>query len=503
MLLLTGALTSKPYAFTSRPWELRSVNSIDVLDGIGSNIRIDFKEAEIVRILPSRQAEINETWISDKIRFFYDGLKRQRLHLPYQKKNRSLKEVDWDETLTKLSSLFKVYSYEYGSSKIGLIAGPNLDIEAFYSIKDFASNFGFSNLGIDKFAQVNLDNPSAYKFQNQIQDLEKSDFCLLVGTNPRFEASILNLRLRKIFKRGTLKLAAVGGSFDPTYPIDFYGFSSTTLVAIAEGKHECCKALAKAKAPVIFYGWKIFERLDSKALSSLLSSIRNIFFQVFKKAISVNALATDSNVTGALELGIPCVKKSDATKMKVIFGVGLENSDLISDIEKTSSVSIFQACHGSERSKKADFLLPSLSFAEKSGVYFNTEGRPQKTQKALSGPNLSKDDWKIFNVLFHYLSKSSPYSKKNHLRKKVSMFLPSSMFANVWFAKNDGNLAHSFFFGKTRKEIVLKSSFKLFLEDFFMSSSLCHSSKVMAKASSNLRLSATNYKLLSYSFSKE
>lgn len=498
MLLLTGALTSKPYAFTSRPWELRSVNSIDVLDGLGSNIRIDFKEAEIVRILPSRKTDINESWISDKIRFFYDGLKRQRLHVPYLKENNLLKKTKWDQALTKFSSLLKVYSYEYGSSKIGIVSGPNLDSESFYALRDFTSNFGFSFLGVDKNGKVCADNSATYKFQNQIKDLEKTDFCLLVGTNPRFEASILNLRLRKVFKRGTLEIAAIGGNFDATYPVQFFGLSSKVLLAVAEGKHVLCKSLAKAKNPVIFSGWKLFERSDSLALAELFKFVKSLYSTVFGKVLPINSLSTDANLVGALELGLSPLKREKISDMKLIYAIGLENSIVLSELKKTSPVFALQTTHGNDLSQKADFLFPSLTFTEKSGIYYNSEGRPQKTQKALPGPNLAKDDWKIFNVLFPYLNKTAPYSTKFHLLHKVSKLLPSSLFANLWFSKNDGILSKSFSFGKIRVGRILNSPFKLFLEDFFMSAALCQSSKVMAKASESLRSSATNYKFLAY-----
>ena len=214
MLLLTGALTSKPHAFTSRPWELRSVQSIDILDGIGSNIRVDFKETEVVRILPRRNPDINENWISDKIRFFYDGLKRQRLVSPYIKINGELKALKWKKAISKFSSLLKVFSFEYGSSKIGIVASSSLDLETLYALRDFSNNYGFSFLGLDKALKLDFDNPQNYKFQTSISNLEKTDFGLFLGTNPRFEASTLNLRFRKIFRKGNTSFVSVGSSFD-------------------------------------------------------------------------------------------------------------------------------------------------------------------------------------------------------------------------------------------------------------------------------------------------
>jgi NADH dehydrogenase/NADH:ubiquinone oxidoreductase subunit G len=201
MLLYTGALTSKPYAFTARPWELRSVQSVDILDGVGSNIRVDFKETEILRILPRRNLEINESWISDKARFFYDGLKRQRLNSPYMKIDGELKKVKWSKVLKNLTSVLKVYSFEFGHSKIGILCGASCDTETLFTVKDLALSFGFSNLGVDRELKVSTDDPSNYLYKGEFKDLEKTDLCLFVGTNPRFEASTLNLRFRKLFRR--------------------------------------------------------------------------------------------------------------------------------------------------------------------------------------------------------------------------------------------------------------------------------------------------------------
>jgi NADH-quinone oxidoreductase subunit G len=493
MIFLTGALTSKPYAFTSRPWELRSVQSIDVLDGLGSNIRVDFKETEIVRILPLKNPDINENWINDKIRFFYDGLKRQRLSTPYSKINGKLTPLKWSKVLAKLTSLFKVYSFEYGSSKIGILTGSTLDTESLFVIRDFSLNYGISYLGIDKSFKLNFDNPETYKFQALLKDFEKVDYCLLIGTNPRFEASILNLRLRKIFRRGSFSLASIGGNFTTTFPLDFLGLSSKTVVAIAEGKHPICKALVKAKNPAIIYGLGLLERYDGKCFQTLLNYVGSTFFAVFKRHITLNLLHSDANTTGALELGIKPMKKDDLKGIKVIYSIGVENSKIYEEFKKISSTSIlvFQNASGNNKTNLADIVLPSTTFVENSGIYYNTEGRPQKTQRALIGPNLSRDHWKIIRVLFQALKKKTSYFTKAQLRTELSKILPSSYFSNLWIPKN------SFFtFGISSKEKLFKTSLKLAVEDFYMTHSLCLSSKTMAKASILLRSYSTNYKFL-------
>lgn len=497
MLLLTGALTSKPYAFTSRPWELRSVQSIDILDGIGSNIRVDFKETEVLRILPRKNPDINENWISDKIRFFYDGLKRQRLTSPYLKKDGELKAVKWKKAISKFSSMLKVYSFEYGPSSVGVVGSSSLDLETLYSIKNFSANFGFSFLGIDRSLKLDLDNPKNYKFQNRFNDFEINDFCLFLGTNPRFEASTLNLRLRKIFRRGNSSFASVGASYAPTFPTQFLSLSSKALIAIAQGKHPICKSLAQAKRPTIIYGSKILERADSLSIQNLLNRITSSFADVFGRSLSLNLLHTNSNSVGAFELGINGLNDVDLSKLKVLYSVGLENSVLLEKSLKKLHLPllILQSSHGDKNTNSADIVLPSYTFVEKTGIYYNTEGRPQTTQRALVGPNLSRDDWKILRVLFSALEKAATYNTKSQLITEVSKILPSSFFANRWFTKVPQS---RFDFGFSQEGRVYQSPFKLFIEDFYMTSILCQSSKIMAKASQFLRSYTNNYKFLNW-----
>ncbi|AGI48893.1 NADH dehydrogenase subunit 11 (mitochondrion) [Nannochloropsis oceanica] len=501
MLLLTGALTSKPYAFTSRPWELRSVQSIDTLDGIGSNIRIDFKESEVLRILPRKNPEINENWISDRIRFFYDGLKRQRLTSPFVKKSGELRPVKWKKTVSKLSSLLKVYSFEYGPSKVGFLASSNLDLETIYVLRNFSHNYGFSFLGIDKTLKINIDNTTNYKFQNNISEFEKTDFCLFIGTNPRFEASTLNLRLRKIFRKGNTSFASIGGNFSSTFPINFLGLSPKTLVSIAEGKHPICKSLAQAKNPTIILGSKLCERNDGFAIQDLIKELVHSFYTIFDKKLAVNLLHTEANTVGSFELGIKSFVKSDLAKCKILYTVGIDEPSFFDNNLKTnsSSVLIMQSSHGDKNTNKADFVLPSYTFVEKTGIYYNTEGRPQKTQRALIGPNLSREDWKIFQILFYSLDKLSSFETKSQLITEMSKILPSSYFANSWFRADFRTGQPTLFeFGSKNLGKIYKTSFKLFIEDFYMTSNLCQSSKIMAKASNLLRSYSNNYKFLTW-----
>ena len=501
MLLFAGALTSKPYAFTARPWELRSVQSIDVLDGLGSNIRIDFKELEILRILPRRNPEINDNWISDKIRFFYDGLKRQRLNSPFVKKNGDLLKIKWSAVISKVSSIFKVYSYEYGSSKIGIITGCSLDLETYFTVRDFAANFGFSLLGTEKSLKVNIDNPATYRFESLLTDFEKSDYCLFLGVNPRFEASMLNLRLRKLSRRGEIKFASIGGNFTTNFPVNSLGLTSKTIVELAEGRHSVCKDLSKAKNPLIIYGSSVLERVDGLGLRNTLKTLKNTFYSVYGKNLSLNFLSSEANLVGSLELGIPTLSTMDTRNLKLVYAIGVEKKALFSKFgtKDSSPFLILQASHGNAQTNRGDVVLPSTTFVEKTSIYYNCEGRPQKTQFALAGPNLARDDWKIVQVFFHSLQRSTIYETKSQLLTEISKILPSSYFANHWKMSSKTLIPSSFSFGNIRKEKIIKSYFKLNLEDFYMTNSICQSSRIMAKASESLRSYSNNYKFLIHS----
>jgi len=503
MLLFTGALTSKPYAFIARPWELRSVQSIDILDGVGSNTRVDFKETEILRILPRRNSEINESWISDKARFFYDALKRQRVNSPYMKVKGELKKVKWSKILKNLTSVLKVYSFEYGNSKIGLVLGPSCDSETFFVARDFSYNFGFSNLGVDRELKLYLDSPENYIFKGEFKDLENIDFCLFVGTNPRFEASTLNLRCRKIFRRGTFQSASIGGNFSTTFPVKSLGLTSRTLLDFVEGKHPFCKSLAKSKNPLVIFGSFVMARSDAYGLHNLLKTLNSNFSVVFCKNLFSNLLHTDPNIVGGFELGVNSFNKDSRLKdIKVLYYVGVENKTIFQTIQKKNDfpIVILQNSHGNTTTTFADFVLPATTFVEKNATFYNMEGRPQKTQRALVGPNLARDDWKIFRVLFSSLGKSTFYNTQSQLITEASKILPSFYYANSWFSKREGSIASSVHLAGIEKEKIHLSYFKLAVEDFYMTNQLCQSSRIMAKASQYLRSYFHNYKFLTQVF---
>ncbi len=489
MLCLTGALTSKAYAFTSRPWELRFVESIDILDGLGSGIRVDFKESEVVRVLPKKNLNINENWISDKVRFFYDGLKTQRLTTPFLKKKGLLQSVKWQNVSFKLASLFKTYSFEYGPSKIGFIAGSSVDTESLYSLKDFALNYGFSVLGLENQIKINVDNPTNYKFQSSIKGFENVDSCIFLGTNPRFEASTFNLRLRKIYKRGSLTFSSYGGNFVSTFPVNFLGLTLKGLIEISEGKHLLSKTLIKAKNPSIVYGSSILERFDKLGFQNALNIISSSIFVHTTKLIDINLLHKNANDVGGLEIGFKSIDKSSLKNLKLVYGLELNINNFFKKLQnQTNSLVIFQKSTGNRYTNMADLVLPSTTFIETQGSFYNTEGRPQQTEYGMLGPELSKDNWKIIRLIFDKLGKLSFYSKKLSLNRSTSRMLPSIYGGSE--SSNFLNLKNYY------SETLCCSYFKLYVEDFFMTHPLCFNSKIFIKASKSLRKNAINYEFL-------
>jgi len=262
-----------------------------------------------------------------------------------------------------------------------------------------------------------------------------------------------------------------------------------------------CKSLAQAENPKIILGSKLMERADSTAVQDLLNELVSSFYTIFNKKLSVNLLHTESNTVGSFELGINSFVKSDLAKCKILYTVGIDKPSFFDhNIKPTSSsILIMQSSHGDKNTNKAALVLPSYTFVEKTGIYYNTEGRPQKTQRALIGPNLSREDWKIFRILFHSLDKIALFETKSQLITQMSKILPSSYFANSWFDTFSGNNQPTLFeFGSKNIGKIYKTSLKLFIEDFYMTSNLCQSSKTMAKASELLRSYSNNYKFLTW-----
>jgi len=468
-----GALTSKPYAFTSRPWEIRNCESIDLSDGVGSNIRLDFKETEILRVIPRLNESINEEWISDKTRFSYDSLRRQRIHTPYKKVNGQFEESEWSDVLELISS--KVL--ETPGDKIATVFGSDVDIEGLCSMNDLMSSLGSSNIGSERQISFKKGFSSSYKFNATIEEIDNADACLIIGANPRFEASLVNVRLRKKYRSGDFEVGVIGASSDLTYPVTHIGTDVDSLLDVCEGRHSFCSVLKQAKNPIIIVGTSLFERDDSIALENAL----NILSSNLNTPISI--LHNEANQVSALELGINEINLEALNNSSIAFLLGADNVQ----ITNPNTFIVYIGHHSDNNAFNADIILPSTSFSEKVGTFYNLEGRPQSTKKALNSFGLSRDEWQIARALSEFIGKPLPYNSLKDLQDRLKTLLPSYSNLNNIENTNFSN------FSSTSNEFVYETSFHTVIKDFYMTDSLSKSSQTMAKCSQNMRKNWQNF----------
>ena len=403
-----GALTSKPYAFEARPWELKKTESVDVMDAIGSNIRIDSKGWEVKRILPKINEDINEEWISDKTRFSCDGLLNNRIDSPYIKINGKLTATSWSNAFEFIKS--NVVNKKSFSGLIGQL----VDVETTFAFKEFFKKVFNSNL-ID-FRQKNLflKNSSLFHniFNTPLNDIHNSDLILLIGANPRHEASILNLKIRKAIKSNQAKVFSIGNIPDQTYKVHHLGDNIEILNDIDSNNIDFSKVFYGAKKPIIIIGesvlnFKIGNFVIEKS-KSILSKANNLsgFNILHQNASSVGSIILESYNNNFKNLLL-----SD-----VIF---LLNADEVKIDKQSNQFIIYQGTHGGENASLADVVLPGAAFTEKEGIFVNLEGRPQLANKASYPPGNAKEDWKIIKALSDVFNKPLNFNSLEELREQM------------------------------------------------------------------------------------
>ena len=415
-----GALTSKPYAFSARPWELKKTESIDVLDAVGSNIRVDTYGWEVKRILPRLNEDINEEWISDKTRYSCDGLLKQRLDTPYVKKNNKLVKSSWDEALNVIIKKFN----ETENSQIAGHIGDLVSLETTLAFKKFFELLGSNNLEFrEKKFYINSEDKMNYLFNSSINGIEKSDLILLVGCNPRHEATILNARIRKAFRNNKTPIFSVGNPGDQTYEYKIIGDNTQTIKDIIEEKHEFNRVFDTAKKPLIIIGESALE-LNSGGF--IFEELKNFLYQ--KKLISekwnaLNILIQNASTVGALDLKIINKDKNNFeffnnlknNKFKILY---LLNSDNLK-FEKNNEFIIYQGSHGDRGAEIADVILPSAAYTEENGFYQNLEGRVQECRKASYPAGEALESWKVLNKLTNAYKNKNLFNSFNTLRDEV------------------------------------------------------------------------------------
>ena len=417
-----GALTSKPYAFTARPWELRKTESVDVSDALGSNIRIDVRGNEVLRVLPRLNEDVNEEWISDKARFACDGLKRQRLDRPYVRKNGKLQPATWDEALSVAAEKLKA-----AGSKAAAIAGDLCDAESMVALKDLMAGLGSTSIDCRQDgAKLDASVRGAYLFNAGIAGIEQADAILLIGTNPRAEAPVLSARLRKRFLQGGLKIAAIGPKVEMTFPMENLGAGAQTLAEVAEGRHAFFETLKAAKKPMLIIGQGALRGANGAAVLAAARSLAEKAGVVKEDWNGFCVLHTAAARVGGLDLGlVPGAGGRDVAGILDGAGKGevpvvyLLGSDEIDTARLGSAFVIYQGHHGDAGANRADVILPGAAYTEKNGTYVNTEGRVQLGRLAAFPPGEAREDWKILRALSEKLGQPLPYDNLGQVRRRL------------------------------------------------------------------------------------
>lgn len=412
-----GALTSKPFTFKARSWELKKKEGIDVLDAIGSNIKIDIFNNEIVRIMPKTNFNINKEWISNKTRFFFDSLKYQRIEYPlFKDKNNLFKKISWNDALMILNQ--KLISKD--ASNIKTIVGDLTDLESLYLLKKNLNKLGISNVVFEDYLneknfKLNADLTSNFLFNSSLKSIENSDLCLIINSDIRKEASILNIHLINRLKKGNFKIASIGNKIDYTYPIEHLGISFKTLLNIIIGKHSFCKELKKAKNPIIIIGENI---LNQKNGYYLIEKLKNLSFLNEK---NINFLNNKTSLINFFEINFFNVNlKNKTSNIYYLYNTNLKNK-----LEnKKNDFLIYQGHHFTEDAQKANLILPGLSFLEKKGTYINIEGFIQKNDQILNLNTEQRKDSIIFKFIYKFILNKNKKNNNNQSFLKIKNLLP-------------------------------------------------------------------------------
>ncbi|MBP2312412.1 NADH-quinone oxidoreductase subunit NuoG [Azospirillum soli] len=428
-----GALLSKPYAFTARPWELRKTETIDVMDAVGSNIRVDTRGPEVMRVLPRVNEDINEEWISDKTRFAYDGLKRQRLDRPYVRKDGKLQPATWGEAFQAIAAKVKGVA----GNRIAAIAGDLVDVESMLALKELMAGLGSANIDCRQDGAVfDTSARAGYLFNSGIAGIERADVILLVGTNPRWEGTIVNARIRKRYLMGGLKVAVVGEAKPLTYPYTHLGTGTDVLSQLADGSHAFADVLKGAKNPMIIVGAAAFTRKDGIAVQAAARKIAEAYNVVQDSWNGFNVLHSAASRVGGLEIGfLPSQGGRDVAGILDGAGKGeidvvyLLGADEIDTAKLGKAFVIYQGHHGDKGAHRADVILPGAAYTEKNAIYVNTEGRPQLARLATFPPGEAREDWKILRALSEQLGHKLPYDSLTQLRQRLVAVNP--IFAKI------------------------------------------------------------------------
>ncbi len=478
-----GALTSKPYAFNARPWELDKVESIDVMDAVGSNIRIDSRGGAVLRIMPVVNDAVNEEWISDKTRFVWDGLARQRLDKPYIRENGNLRPAGWDEALALAAERLS------GEPEtMAALAGDLCDAESLKALKDLMSNLGVKNIDCRQDGSKLGGARQSYLFNSTIDGIEAADAVLIIGSNPRLEAPLVNTRLRKAWIAGGMDIGLIGEAADLTYEYDHLGTSPSDIDKLAKDTKGFVKKLKSAANPAIIVGANALARADGAQILRAVGKLAAEIGAVREGWNGLNILHNAAARVGGLDIeflpaegGLSTNEILDAAKQGAVNTVYLLGADELDTSKLKDSFVIYQGSHGDAGAHVADIILPSAAYTEKDGLYVNLEGRVQMGIRAVAPKGEAKDDWAIIRALSGHLNRELPYDSLGQLREKL--FEDHPTFAGLGYAPGADGAAGFDVSNIGEAGNMTSTAFVNSDVDFYMTNPIARASNVMAECS--------------------
>jgi NADH-quinone oxidoreductase subunit G len=477
-----GALTSKPYAFAARPWELSKTESVDVMDAVGSAIRIDARGREVMRILPRVNEDVNEEWISDKTRHVVDGLRAQRLDVPYIREGGRLREASWTEAFDAIAAKVKAST----PSRIGAIAGDLAAVEEMFALKDLMTRLGSAN--IDARQDGSMFDPkwgrASYLFNATIAGIEKADALLIIGSNPRHEAAVLNARIRKRWRAGKFPVGLIGERAELTFPYDYLGAGADSLGKLASEDSDFAKAFKAAERPLIIVGANVFARKDGAALAAQAAKLALDVGAVKDGWNGFSVLHSAASRVGALDIGfvpgeggLRATEMATAGMLDVLFLLGADEIEVASGA--SGAFVVYIGTHGDRGAHCADVILPGAAYPEKSGLYVNTEGRVQMAKRASFPPGEAREDWAIIRALSDHLNKRLPYDSLAQLRRAIFQAHPHLAHIDAIEPGRADDIRKLAALGGTPD----KAPFRRAIADFYFTNPIARASAVMAECS--------------------
>ena len=465
-----GALTSKPYVFEARPWELKKTESIDVMDAIGSNVRVDTYGWEVKRILPRINEDINEEWISDKTRYACDGLLNQRLDIPYIKYNGKFEKASWSEVFNIIKSKFK----NADKDKICGITGDLVNMETLHIFKEFF-NKTLGSYNIESRSDHSYLNPQKrenYLFNSTINGIEEADFIFIVGSNPRYEATILNARIRKAYLQNKTKIISLNNVGNLTYPYDYLDGNIENIKKIIEDRHPVSSLIKEAKKPLVILGQSALKTKSAKYIFESVKSFLKKNNKISHEWNSLNIISENAATVGSFDLGLyktvdgsnEVLKNLESHKFEIVYLLGVDNLKY----EKKNEFIIYQGSHGDKGAEMADIILPGAAYTEQNGYFTNLEGKLQKAYKASYPPEEAKEDWLIINELAEVMNHRKLFNDKDELDSSLLNQI------NLYIEKNNSIKSSDIKNLETNDEIL-----KINNEDYYYSNVVARSSKTM------------------------